>query len=76
MKFASLQYVSPAMTDQSALDKEATNFALSTGNAGDLELIRLSWEACAQFLRAKLASCPTRQSALELIDQITDSYTN
>lgn len=36
---------------QSLLEKEATRYALLSGEEGNLEVVRTSWEVCTYFIK-------------------------
>lgn len=61
------------MCDFSALDKEATNFAFSTGNDQQLELVRLCWEACFAYMYGVLERECEGTYALDVLDQLVDA---
>lgn len=65
------------MCDQSVLEKEATNFAFSTGNEKNLELVRLCWEACAAYLQSEISKVlPEAKGVGKLLSSITDKEIN
>lgn len=61
------------MSDESKLDKEATNFAFVTHNEDNLDLIRLSWEACATYIESVLKAECHDEASLQVLRKIINA---
>lgn len=61
------------MSDESKLEKEATNFAFATGNEDHLDVVRLCWEACAEYIKSALEAECEQSACLQALYKIIDS---